>query len=279
MFMETLTLVTGILNIGRGQLGFPFYRNPFRRPFGWYIENFRRILQINLPMVIHIQKKYEPLVWEYRSEHNTRIVRTEIEDLKKFPYYAEVQKIRKSSAWRGQAEWLRRSPQAALANYNPLVMSKVLWLAQAAQLDSFKTPYAAWIDGAVARCFSADFTDQADSILPGRLAQSPDRLLFLSYVHTEDQEIHGFDRKACAKYCGTDFVDCICRGGFFGGRRELIQKMAGHYEAILGDTLKAGFMGTEETLLTILSYRYPELFRLYMLHWGPEPQFFTHISS
>src|SRR5207249_939430 len=75
------TLVTALLDIGRGQLQGPFARS--------FMENdlplFERLLAIDLPMVIYIELRHADVVWRQRRPHNTKVVPLEPGDLRAFP--------------------------------------------------------------------------------------------------------------------------------------------------------------------------------------------------
>lgn len=66
-----------------------------------------------------------------------------------FPYYERVQQIRTSKLWIEQGEiagWLIKSPQARLEGYNPLVMSKLWLLRDAARINPWGSRYHMWMD-------------------------------------------------------------------------------------------------------------------------------------
>ena len=98
----------------------------------------------------------------------------------------------------------------------------------------------------------------------------------LCVPHTTNAEIHGFDRQACARDCAADFVSWIVRGGLFGGMRAAVVRVSELCEMLLDDTLAHGHLGTEETLLTILAHRHPELLQRRMLSEGPARFFRIH---
>jgi hypothetical protein len=54
-------------------------------------------------------------------------------------------------------------------------------------------------------------------------------------------------------------VDKVCRGGFFGGTKELIRQMNTLYYNLIKSTLQKGLMGTEESLFSILLYNNPTI--------------------
>ena len=62
-----------------------------------------------------------------------------------------------------------------------------------------------------------------------------------------------------AEFCGVDYVDYVARGGFFGGKKQLISQMNGLYYNVLDSTLRSGYMGADECLFTILCHKHPDL--------------------
>lgn len=66
-----------------------------------------------------------------------------------FPYWDRLQAIRTSKLWKEQAVhtgWLSTAPQATLEGYNPLVMSKLMLLRDAARLNPWGARYHLWMD-------------------------------------------------------------------------------------------------------------------------------------
>jgi hypothetical protein len=84
------------------------------------------------------------------------------------------------------------------------------------------------------------------------------KFTFISYPYDGNDEIHGFERKAMAQYCNTDFVKYVARGGFWGGKKDMVHKMNDEYYGVLKDTLAKGLMGADECLFTILCHRFPK---------------------
>src|SRR2546426_98712 len=135
------TLVTALVDIGRGQLA-----GPFARSFeDHYVPMFERLLSADLPMVIYLDLKHADIVWRRRRAHNTKVVPLTAETLRAFPYFDRVQEIRGRAEWYSQTGWLPWSPQAALEYYNPLVMSKMRWLGDQAKVNPFGTEHLFWV--------------------------------------------------------------------------------------------------------------------------------------
>jgi hypothetical protein len=107
-----------------------------------------------------------------------------------------------------------------------------------------------------------------------------DKLTFITYPYEANDEIHGFERKKIAEYCGVDYVNKISRGGFWGGSKKLIHKLNSLYYSILEETILNGYMGADECLFTILTYRYPELIEPFAIEGnGLVWPFFEHLKS
>src|SRR5262249_35597805 len=237
---------------------------PFARSFEeHYVPMFERLLSADLPMVIYVDPKHADIVWRRRRRHNTRVVPLTAEALRSFQHFDRIQEIRGRAGWYSQTGWLPWSPQAALEYYNPLVMSKMRWLSDQAKENPFGTEHLFWADAGLCQTVGDDIF--RESWFAERLADVAGDFLFLGFPYVGSSEIHGFPREALTQAAHVDKVDRVTRGGFFGGRAPAVTEVAALYEGVLGETLTAGHMGTEESVFTILSYRYPERFRCYMV--------------
>lgn len=253
---KELTVVTGLWNIGRPG-----------RDFSHYIEHFKKFLEMPVNMFIYIPKEYEYLVWENRKPHNTYVKIYELEDIKKLydPFYDKTQEIRTNPAWynqTGEDGWLKGSPQAFIEWYNPIVQSKMFLLSDASIWDPFSSEYFIWLDAAISNTvYEKYFTDNR---VLDKINKHLDTFLFLSYPYETTSEVHGFDKKEMDRLCGKN-VNYVCRGGLFGGRKSFVREANADYYALLQSTLSRGFMGTEESIFTIMSYLNPYSYRRYEL--------------
>ena len=258
--MTTVTLVTALFDLGRDTLA-----ASFRRDADHYRMHLPATLAIDCPMVIYTEPAYVELVKSHRAGQPTQIVVTDRSTALGNAELARIEAIRRDHDWLAQADWLPQSPQAALAGYNPLVMSKPLWLAEVAAENPFGSQHFYWIDAGLGHTVSSDWL-QASAIR--QLPQWHRHFLLLCFPYAPVNEVHGFAKDALAALAGVEQTRWVARGGFFGGDRKHIAEVAGHYREALLSTLGDGLMGTEESLLTLLSYARPELFDL---HWvGPD---------
>ena len=253
---KNLTVVTGLWNINRPG-----------RDFSHYIEHFKNLLDTPANMFIYIPKEYEHLVWEKRSKENTSVKIYELEDIRNMyaPFWNKTQEIRTNQSWynqTGEGGWLSNSPQASLEWYNPIVQSKMFLLNDVTIWNPFNTEYFIWIDAGITNTVGKSYFSEyraLDNIVP-----QLDTFLFLSYPYEANTEIHGFDFNAMNRFAGKK-VEYVCRGGLFGGRKEIINQANGLYYSMLDKTLGGGFMGTEESVFTLMSYVEPEKYRRYSL--------------
>ena len=250
---KNLTIVTGLWNIGRDG-----------RPFTHYLQHFNHFLDIDANLFLYVPKELEEMVWAKRSKENTYVKVYELEDIKNMyrPFWDKTQDLRTKPEWFNQAGWLPQSPQASLEWYNPIVQSKMFLLNDVTIWNPFDTEYFMWLDAGITNTvYEKYFTDNKalDKILPYL-----ESFLFLSYPYEANTEIHGFDFNAMNRYTGKK-VEYVCRGGLFGGKKEVINQANGLYYSLLDKSLSEGYMGTEESIFTLMSYIEPEKYRRYAL--------------
>lgn len=250
--MNNFTLVTGLWDIKRGEL------KDFNRSFDHYLLNFEKLLSLDFNMCIYIPSDLKGFVEKKRSYRNTKIIYRETEDFRKsFDFYREVQDIRTREKWYKQADWLENSPQAQLSLYNPIVMSKYFMINDCNVINPFGSTHFFWIDAGLTNTVDLELLKNLENI-PDYMRVLEKKLLFLSYPYETESEVHGFKATKFSSYCKTEKTKYVCRGGFFGGHKEAIQKFNSIYYDFMKTSLLEGFMGTEENYLTMISHLYPE---------------------
>lgn len=273
MKKNNFTLVTGLWDIGRSEL------KDFGRSFDHYLESFEHLLTLDVNMCIYIPKEYNEWVNARRSAVNTRIFNRELKEFETwFEYYDQVQKVRLDKQWSSQAEWLSNSPQAKLSHYNPIVMSKYFMLNDTTIHNPFSTDYFFWIDAGLKNTVTLESLQNVDK-LPVYMRDINDKLLFLSFPYETETEVHGFVADKFNEFCGERST-YVCRGGFFGGHKNKINRLNGDYVSYLRDSLSLKVMGTEENINTIIAYRHSELVHRFELDAnGLVYKFFDHLGT
>lgn len=247
----SVTLVTGLWDIGRGDL-----QEGWSRSFQYYLEKFEQLLQVNENMIIFGDEELEKFVFKYRRNENTQFVRRDLSWFKDNEFYTKIQSIRTNPEWFNQVGWLSDSTQAKLEMYNPLVMSKVFLLHDAKLLDKFNSEYMFWIDAGITNTIHPGYFTH-DKVL-NKIPKLVNNFHFVCFPYETNSEIHGFKYDVLCNIAGNK-VNKVARAGFFGGKKNVISEINSIYYGLMNDTLSKGFMGTEESLFTIMTYQYPNL--------------------
>lgn len=249
--MNNITLVTGLWDIGRGDL-----QEGWSRSFQYYLEKFQQLLKVDENMVIFGDKELEQFVFKHRSVENTQFVYRDLSWFKNNEFYNRIQSIRTNPEWYSQVGWLSESTQAKLEMYNPLVMSKVFLLHDAKLLDKFNSEYMFWVDAGITNTIHPGYFTH-DKVL-NKIPKLVNNFHFVCFPYETNSEIHGFKYDVLCNIAGNK-VNKVARAGFFGGKKNVISEINSIYYGLMNDTLSKGFMGTEESLFTIMTYQYPNL--------------------
>ena len=249
--MNNITLVTGIWNIGRDEL-----KEGWSRPFQHYLDKFSQLLDVDANMIIFGDEELKDFVFSKRIRENTQFITRPLSWFRDNEFFDMIQKIRTSESWSNQVGWLKESTQARLENYNPLVMSKVFLLNDAKIMDQFNSEYLFWIDGGLTNTVHPGYFTH-DKVL-NKLSKHISKFSFVCFPYDAETEIHGFEYNKLNSIAG-DKVTKVARGGFFGGPKDSIGDINGIYYSLLKTTLEEGYMGTEESIFSIMCYKHSDI--------------------
>ena len=245
-----ITLVTGLWNIKRDELG-----EGWSRLFQHYLDKFEQLLAVENPMIIFGDSELESFIFERRNRNNTLFVNRSQEWFKN-EFYNKIQEIRTNPEWFNLAGWLSESTQAKLEMYNPLVMSKMFLLNDARIMDPFDSEMMFWIDAGLTNTVHPGYFTH-DKVLE-KLSKYISKFSFVCFPYEANNEIHGFEFNKLNSIAGSK-VNKVARGGFFGGPKHTIGDMNGIYYNLLKNTLDENYMGTEESIFSIMCYTQPDL--------------------
>ena len=267
------TIVTGIWDIKRDELS-----EGWSRSFQHYLNNLEKLLKTQDNMIIYIEEKYKSFVEERRSSNNTQIIVRELDWFKNNgDMYNKIQKIRTDENWYNQSSWLVDSTQAKLDMYNPLVMSKMFLLNDASILDPFNSDYMVWVDGGLTNTVHEGYFWN-DNVI-SKFGKYLNKFSFVCFPYDGKVEIHGFKYPEICEY-SEGIVNKVARGGIFGGPKSLIQTVNNIYHNLLYETLNRGLMGTEESIFTIMTYKYPEYIQYFEIEMnGLLGTFFENLKN
>jgi hypothetical protein len=247
----SITLVTGLWNIKRDQLN-----QGWSRSFDHYLQKLEELLKVETNLIIFGEEEIREFVESRRSGDNTQFIARDTEWFKNTVPYDRIQEIRNNPDWYNQSGWLKDSTQGSLEMYNPLVMSKVFLLNDAKIMDKFNSTHLFWIDAGLTNTVHPGYFTH-DKI-QDKLPKIFNKFGFIAFPYDANSEIHGFSYPKINEYAKND-VKLVCRGGLFGGRKDTIGDINGLYYDLLHTTINDGYMGTEESLFSILLYRHPDL--------------------
>lgn len=248
--MSNITLVTGLWNIGRDNL-----EEGWSRSFSHYLEKFEQLLKVEENLIIFGEEELEKFVWERREQHNTQFIKREKSWFINNDFYDKIQQIRNNPDWYNQSSWLKESTQGRLEMYNPLVMSKMFLLNDARIFDKFNSDFMFWIDAGLTNTVHPGYFTH-DKVLE-KFGKYVDKFTFVCFPYDANNEIHGFSYPEINSWAGDD-VKKVARGGFFGGPKDTISEMNGEYYQLMNETLSQGFMGTEESIFSIMTYKFSD---------------------
>jgi hypothetical protein len=249
--MSKITLVTGIWDIGRSNL-----TEGWSRSYQHYLDKFEKLLEVDCNMIIYGDSELEKFVYSKRQLSNTQFILRDLSWFTTSEFFDSIQKIRTNPEWYNQVGWLKESTQARLENYNPLVMSKVYLLHDAKLMDKFNSEYMFWIDGGLTNTVHPGYFTH-DKVFD-KLDKYISKFSFVCFPYDASTEIHGFEYNKLNELAGAK-VNKVARGGFFGGPKHTISDINSIYYGLMKSTLSEGYMGTEESIFSIMCYKHSDL--------------------
>lgn len=249
--MNNITLVTGLWDIGRGDL-----KEGWSRSFNHYVEKFKELLRIDGNLIVFGDAELEKIVFLERKNDNTQFILKDLDWFKNNDYYNLIQKIRTNPSWYNISGWLSDSTQAKLELYNPIVMSKMFLLNDAKILDKFNSEYMFWIDAGITNTVHYGYFTH-DKVLD-KLEKYIKKFSFICFPYNAENEIHGFEYNKLNQIANNK-INKVARGGFFGGPKESISEVNGIYYNMLLSTLNEGYMGTEESIFSAICYKHCDI--------------------
>jgi hypothetical protein len=138
-------------------------------------------------------------------------------------------------------------------------MSKMFLLHNAKIFNPFNSDYYFWLDGGITNTVHPGYFSH-DKVLD-KIEKIVEKFLFITFPYETNSEIHGFDIAKMREFAHSDTVNRVARGGFFGGKTEYISQANEMYYGLLRDTLSSGFMGTEESIFTLMTYLQPDIYK------------------
>lgn len=249
--MGNVTLVTGLWNIKRDEL-----TEGWSRSYDHYLNKFQELLEVENNLIIFGDKELQEFVNQRRNSDNTLFILRNLDWFKNNEFFDLIQKIRNNPKWYNQTGWLKDSTQAKLEMYNPLVMSKVFLLHDAKILDKFDSDFLFWVDAGLTNTVHKGYFTH-DKVLD-KLPKHINKFSFVCFPYEANSEIHGFDYDMLNSFADSK-VNKVARGGMFGGPKHTISDINSIYYGLMSSTLSGGYMGTEESIFSIMCYKHSDI--------------------
>lgn len=254
---DKVVWVSGLLDLKRGESG----NADFQRSMSEYYRRFQIVLDRGFQMVIYIPEEFEQHLKIDRSR--IKVIYFDVTKLRTyFPYFDRVQQIRTSKLWTTQAVmtgWLSNAPQARLPEYNPLVMSKLMMVRDAARMNPWGARYHMWMDAGHLCAGDLRPSDEGTNLYRRHMAEG---FFVTHWPYGTTTEVHGMTDKAMHLYLASAEDPLrIVRGGIFGGTLPYVECVLKAYILALHQTLMDGYLGTEECIWAMVHARFPHLFK------------------
>ena len=111
------------------------------------------------------------------------------------------------------------------------------------------------------------------------LFRSISKFSFICFPYDANNEIHGFEYTKLNELAGAK-VNKVARGGFFGGPKYSITEINSIYYGLLKNTLDEGFMGTEESIFSLMVYKHSDLINYFEIEGnGLVGKFFEDLKN
>lgn len=258
---DDITFLFGIIDMNRKtHMGIENYT--FEKDYLQQVKNLLADFRPSKVQVIMQQKYFENLKPHLYDGVDVRFI--EVEDLRNWKYYKDIERIRTSDWWIPATPWLANVPQGYSDLYNPIVMHKLLWLRDLSVQNPFKTRYFMWLDsGGICTPRINPRSGMQLSELKPKAKYYMDKFLISVTPYAMSHELHGCHREPMMKVTKGLAPCMITKGWMMGGQKKHLVEVAKVYEGVLAESLELGCLGTEETLLTMVSYIRPDLFHLH----------------
>ena len=248
------TLVTSLLQGGK-----------VANRFNDYIESLSKIIKTNIPIVLFVDSKTKHL---FVPNENLKIYDFDLS--LEFPYLDLVSNLITHSSFLDSADWVRGSSQAKYPTHNHIIMSKPYMVRKAIKLNPFNSEKFVWYDAGILKnrpdfgMGELEFKKEELTYLFNLFTKKDLYFMSTSYP-PKSPEIHGFRREGILKVL-KEFPNYVCRGGNFGGGSKPLIEFTKKYDKLLKNTLEMGYMGTEETIFTLLHSQEPQLYKNYLFN-------------
>jgi hypothetical protein len=238
------TVVTSLYDIGRSNLEGEFVK----RSFDTYLQRFKHLLAIDVPMIIFIPKKLQEFVQIYRKDYPTKIIVRKFKDLSAYKYHDKMQDII-NNVKKGCEKDYNRYPEFVTSKYETVIFSKFDFLKEAAEENPFKTDYFIWMDaGAFYNKTTFNISPWPD---PYKISILGDKFLIPNIsldpnnkTSNKKEYLRNHDNKIC----------CY----IMGGKKDIINKVHSDFWKEVNNAIELNVINNEQILLQLVIQQHPQ---------------------
>jgi len=250
-----VTLVTMLLNIDREKIDNRNFENH-------YLSGLSRLLDTRHPIIIFADAKHHSRIRDMRKDLPIELYHYTTHNLEIQNYFESIQKIISNEEWINQSPWMKSSIITS-KYYIPLTLMKPRLLNSIMLNNIFLSSHFYWVDCGMMKSYNIPFT--FGDMDMNRIHR--DGLYMMKYPYSNYQEIHGYSKEGYEKIC-KNIPNYVCRATFFGGEKNQLIPFFNAFELYLQKSLNNGYIGTEESIFTIIAQNHPEIVTPYMLLTG-----------
>lgn len=248
------TLVTALYDIGRDKLN----GKHAKRSFDKYLNWFKYVLSINVPMVVYVPEQLRNYVVEHRpAQYLTQIIIREFEELAAYRYHDRIQRTmdamtRQPNATGQIPSYFKECPEFITAKYETIIFSKFDFLKEVATNNPFNSQYFIWLD-------AGTFYQQPpfDVRLPWpdstKVRLLENKFLVSDYNFNINDKKPLQDKKSYLRSNRNEICAYV-----LGGNRLAIDRVHKQFWNLVNEALNIGVINNEQHFLQLMALEQPE---------------------
>lgn len=254
------TLVTALYDIGRDNLtGIHAHRK-----FSKYLNWFKNLLLINVPMIIFIPPELHSYVSEHRnSKYDTKIIIRKFEELIAYQNYHNriqntINTMTKEPDTNGSIpKHFSDCPEFITAKYETIIFSKFDFLKEASDDNPFNTDYFIWLDaGTFYNIPSFDYESSWPD--PYKIKIIKDRFLVSNYSFDVNNKRGLTNKREYLRLNQNDICAYI-----LGGNKGAIDRIHKLFWNEVNNALNIGVINNEQHILQLMVLENPEYYYIW----------------
>lgn len=248
------TLVTALYNIGRDKLT----GKNSRRSFSKYLDWFKHLLHINVPMVIFIPNELNSYISEHRlSQYPTTVINREFTDLSAYSYHDRIQStinsmVKEPGPGGYIPPYFSDCPEFNTARYQTIIFSKFDFLKEVANINPYKTDYFIWLDAGTFY-HEPPFDQSLPWPDPYKIKILEDKFLVSDYQFDVNDKSPLLNKRSYLRQNNNQ----IC-AFMLGGTKTAIDKIHERFWREVDNTLQMGVINNEQHILQLMVLEYSE---------------------